>query len=479
MDKVLMFLTAIAAVAILLQWYVFVSLRRHLFQRHEPMRRIVAYPVLVGLGILNLVALRWGLHSDLLPADSWGREIASIAFFSYLGAVLFLSLFFGVQGSISRTISVFAQVLDYARTLRRGKMLSQMAPPTAAQSPGCTMCSESGAVTVRHSPNRPNSSNGGVCCNAARALSNRDGVPSPGRRAFLKWSASTGVVTAVALMGTGLAEAYQRPIIEEFEVFHPALRGLDRPLRLIQITDFHFGLFMGSDELSALVDILNSIEGEAVFLTGDIYHSPLSPVEKSIPALRKLLPRPMGNLAVMGNHDFYTGEMISVQGLTQSGVELLRDQWRTFRYGTAIIHLGGMDDPRSNWLWGEKFPNFQRMASACPESDGFRLLLSHRPGVLPFAAQSGMDLVLSGHIHGGQVILPVPGTGRGLSIASIASEYTHGWYRDGNARLYLNRGVGLTFVPWRVNCPPEITVFHLMPAADDQYRVRKRGSGLV
>jgi predicted MPP superfamily phosphohydrolase len=92
-----------------------------------------------------------------------------------------------------------------------------------------------------------------------------------------------------------------------------------------------------------------------------------------------------------------------------------------------------------------------------------RILLSHRPSILEVASVAGFDLVLAGHIHGGQIIVPVPGSVRGVSLAAIASRYTHGWYRHGDCRMYLNRGAGLTFVPFRVNCPPEIAVFRLMP----------------
>jgi hypothetical protein len=74
-----------------------------------------------------------------------------------------------------------------------------------------------------------------------------------------------------------------------------------------------------------------------------------------------------------------------------------------------------------------------------------------------------MDLVLSGHTHGGQVIMPTLMKRRGVSLARVAYPYTHGWYRSGQTRMYLNRGVGLTFVPWRLNCPPEIAVLRLGP----------------
>jgi predicted MPP superfamily phosphohydrolase len=220
-------------------------------------------------------------------------------------------------------------------------------------------------------------------------------------------------------------------------------------------------MFLGSPELERLVQLVNALEGDAVLITGDVFHSPLTRVELATPILKKLKPRRLGNFAVLGNHDFYTGESLAAQSLKDSGLTLLRHQWISFREGSANIHLGGIDDPMVNWVWGSQFPKFEGFMAKAPTTPGMRILLSHRPSVLPIASQAGIDFVLSGHIHGGQIIFPYPGRDRGLSIARVASPFTHGWYRIGKSRMYLNRGIGLTFAPWRINCPAEITLFHL------------------
>jgi predicted MPP superfamily phosphohydrolase len=299
-------------------------------------------------------------------------------------------------------------------------------------------------------------------------------VLSSTRRSFLKWTTAAGLVAAAGYAGHGIAEAYARPVLEEFDLFYPELEGLTRPLTLIQITDFHFGMFLGSPELERLVQLVNALEGDAVLITGDVFHSPLTRVELATPILKKLKPRRLGNFAVLGNHDFYTGESLAAQSLKDSGLTLLRHQWISFREGSANIHLGGIDDPMVNWVWGSQFPKFEGFMAKAPTSPGMRILLSHRPSVLPIASQAGIDFVLSGHIHGGQIIFPYPGRDRGLSIARLASPFTHGWYRIGKSRMYLNRGIGLTFVPWRINCPAEITLFHLHPAGNGETGLRKR-----
>jgi uncharacterized protein len=68
------------------------------------------------------------------------------------------------------------------------------------------------------------------------------------------------------------------------------------------------------------------------------------------------------------------------------------------------------------------------------------------------------------------MIIPWPGRSKGLSPAGIVSHYTHGWYRKFRCGMYLNRGVGLAYVPWRINCPPEIGVFHLVSPSRENAR---------
>jgi hypothetical protein len=244
---------------------------------------------------------------------------------------------------------------------------------------------------------------------------------------------------------------------------HHRLKGLKEPLSIIHVTDFHIGSLFNFDNLERLILALNDVKGDMLVITGDIFHSRRTNVRKSIPVLRKLRPRKHGTYAVMGNHDFYTGEKISVGALLESGISVIRNAWKPLRVDGCVIHLGGVDDPATNWLTGTEFPHFPHLISHKPKGDGFGLLLSHRPNILPLAAENDIDLVLAGHVHGGQVVLPAPGERAGLSLADFISDYISGWYTEGRCRMYLNRGIGLTFIPWRVNCPPEITVLRLQP----------------
>jgi hypothetical protein len=477
MDRVLIFLSVLAAFFILCQWFVFLSIRKYIFQRYNPVTRKVAYSALGLLGLVNFLGLKSAF--DLLPPDSSEGLVAAVAYFSYLGYVLILSLLFLAMGWISRMLRLKDAVVSTIRTWRGDSEALNSGKDECLRPAGCS-------AKPREEVSEHRSIAGCKAETATRepaetAQSEKQSSPgsplysfSPTRRSFLRWTAAAGLVAATSYAGHGIAEAYERPVVDEFDLFYPALEGLTQPLTFIQITDFHFGMFFGSPELERLVKLVNTLEGDALVITGDVFHSPLTPVEHATPILKKLKPRRLGNFAVLGNHDFYTGEQLVVQSLKQSGISLLRDAWITFREGSANIHVGGIDDPLVNWVWGSDFPDFQGFMQEAPKSPGMRILLSHRPSILPIASRAGIDFVLSGHIHGGQIILPYPGRDRGVSIARLASPFTHGWYRIGSSRMYLNRGVGLTFVPWRINCPPEIAVFHLHPPGEKKVGVRVR-----
>jgi predicted MPP superfamily phosphohydrolase len=478
MERILIFLSGLAAFLILCQWFVFVSIRTYLFQRYDPVSRKVAYSVLGLLGLVNLVSLKSAY--DLFPPDTMKNLVAAVGYFSYLGFVLLLCLFFLALGGVSlilRLKDAVISIIDAGRrakeTMTKGREawtspIGCEAKLPAAQSEqqnlaGCkaesVACESPGTVQPKAEPGPVTAS-----------------LLSPTRRSFLQWTTAAGLVAAAGYAGRGISEAYERPVTEEFDLFFPELEGLTRPLTFIQITDFHFGMFFGSPELERTVKLVNALDGDAVFITGDVFHSPLSPVSHATPILKKLKARRLGNFVVLGNHDFYTGVVVVVRSFNESGLSVLRNQWITFREGSANIHLGGIDDPMVNWAWGTQFPKFQGFADKAPRSPGMRILLSHRPSVLPFASRAGIDFVLSGHIHGGQIILPYPGSDRGVSIARLASPFTNGWYRTGKSHMYLSRGIGLTFVPWRINCPPEITVFHLHSAGSQHAKVLRRGS---
>jgi predicted MPP superfamily phosphohydrolase len=458
MPKIVIFFSVIASLFLLGQWYVFVSVRKYLFGRYTQISRKEAYLVLGLMGLANYALVQLSFDPDILPAESFARKASSVFFFTYLGSVGILCAYFALLWPASVTM----RIKDWIWALVRNRKGAE----GRSVGPSLPKCSEH--VDAR--PAQVNRDKGlEVACLSSRAEGCESSSPDAcedkdlSRRSFLKWGAAAGLASAVFFSGRAIAQAYGNAVVEEFDLEFPGLGGLSRPITALQISDFHFGMFFGTKELQKMVETVNRIEADILLVTGDIFHSPLTVVEDAVPILKQLKPRRLGNYAVMGNHDFYAGDYRCIDAIKKSGLILLRDKWITMSEGSAKIHLGGLDDPMSNWLWGMEFPNFAGFMRKAPREPGVRLVLSHRPAVLPLAADAGIDLVLAGHTHGGQIIMPSLNNHRGLSVARLVSPYTHGWYRQQDCRMYLNRGVGLTFVPWRVNCPPEITLLRLIP----------------
>jgi hypothetical protein len=462
-------LTIVGSLIVLTQWTSLTSIRKYVLGIDEPLKRRIAYPLLAVIGALNFMLIRLVFDTTVLDADSPTRQYVGIAYFSYLGLALGLSLFFAalaVTGgvwslaeTISRALRVSANPDRYSES-RTANALQNLPPLSGDTRARLKDDTERGSLSPDRSPEAF------LFESAPAPTQSCDSGAHCSRRSFLRWAGTAGVVGAFGAVGVGLAEAYNVPTVEEHIVQIPGLEGMSRDeIRIVQFTDFHLGLFCGPGELERLVEILNGIEADAVVMTGDIFHSSMTRIDSAVPILRGMRTRLLGNLGVLGNHDFYTGELESAVALDKSGMRVLRNEWVTYTEGSVRIHFGGIDDPMVNWLTGQKMPNFGSLMRKAPNEDGVSILLSHRPSALPYAAKAGIDLVLSGHTHGGQIVVPIPGS-RGWSVARVVSDFTHGWYERGTSQLYVNRGAGMTFLPWRLNCPPEISLFRLRAPAE-------------
>ena len=393
-------LGAIACLLVLCQWFAFRSVRRYLWPNADSISRSVAYSALIVFGLLTILAVRLEFGSEILPPGTIGRQIASTILRSYLGWVACPFV-----------------VFPPCETKRMVSRIQECPVSKEVRS----SCSED-EIEQKSTANLSNSGSG-----KAGQLN----YPRSSRRGFLKIAAASGLTLATGIGIKGVANAYSQPVLERHQLVHDLLQGLTRPITLIHATDCHFGMFFGPHELRNLVDHLNSLEGDALFFTGDVFHSSRTLVEQATPILEKLKARPLGNFAVLGNHDFYAGEDRSVRNLEAAGFTLLRNQWTTLKVEDATIHLGGIDDPLINWMRTHEVWGFDPFMEKVPSEPGVTVLLSHRPDVFRYAAAQKIDVVLAGHTHGGQVIIPVPRREKGISIANIVSKYTYGWYKKG------------------------------------------------
>jgi uncharacterized protein len=225
------------------------------------------------------------------------------------------------------------------------------------------------------------------------------------------------------------------------------------------VTDVHSSIYMTEAEMREYVRILNGLGADMVLVGGDLVNGMVDEILPFAGAFSGLRA-PDGVFGVLGNHDFYTREPDRIASTaTEAGVHILRDEARVIRRGGSKLTLIGIDDTGSGVVAKQ---HIQR-AAAGGASHGPRVLLCHRPYFFREAAASGVDLMLSGHTHGGQVVL---GEVAGVTFtpAALASPYLAGAYREGASRMYVSRGIGTVGVPVRLNCPPELTRIVLQPA---------------
>jgi uncharacterized protein len=235
------------------------------------------------------------------------------------------------------------------------------------------------------------------------------------------------------------------------------MRGLTSSMRVVQLSDLHYGAFVFEDRVRQWVDATNRERPDLIVVTGDIVDRPIS--LEQMESLGKELERleaGLGVYAVLGNHDYwYHTRQDSVRGLQdrleRHGIRVLVNESARPR---DDLFLAGMDD-----LWlGE--PDLERSLRA-RRADIASLLLSHNPDILT-RVPSDVGLTLSGHTHGGQI--RVPGMRTLFNVSNYGERFQRGWVTGfEGARGYVSRGLGVGSLPLRVFCPAELVVLELQP----------------
>jgi hypothetical protein len=235
-----------------------------------------------------------------------------------------------------------------------------------------------------------------------------------------------------------------------------------RGYRIAQISDIHFDEYTEPSFVRRVVGEVNRLAPDLVLLTGDyISNSPLGhdfahgAIFRCAEVLSKLTC-PL-RFAVMGNHDSILGAPNIREALVTAAIPLLFNQHVAIERNGQRLWVAGIADPLSNK------PDLDLAVPASP--DGPVLLMCHAPdyadNVLAHARGALVDLMLAGHSHGGQVRLPIVGA---LHRVDGGRKYVQGLFRLGQMQLYVNRGIGTVGLPFRLNCPPEITLFTLRNA---------------
>lgn len=276
------------------------------------------------------------------------------------------------------------------------------------------------------------------------------------RRQFLKLS---GLAAAAVGFYAGEIARHEIDIVQKTIVI-PRLPEAFNGFRIVQVSDIHFREYTEPSFIKLVLHEVNSLKPDLVALTGDFVSYVPMARHMSIPwayECGELLKRIqcVQRYAVLGNHDCIVNEAAAADALTTHGIPVLRNESIPIEREGKRVWLAGVTDslegsPRSDFA--KAFP---RMARADGEPV---ILLAHEPDVAPVAAKHGYDLMLSGHTHGGQVRIPLLPA---LQLPPLGEDYVEGHFQVGAMQLYVNRGIGTVGVPFRLNCPPEITVLTL------------------
>jgi predicted MPP superfamily phosphohydrolase len=241
----------------------------------------------------------------------------------------------------------------------------------------------------------------------------------------------------------------------------PSLDGL----RAVQLSDVHHGPWLSLGQVREVVERTNQLVPDLVFLTGDYVHQSAVYIPPAIKELGQLQPK-IGTLAVLGNHDWWEGAALTRAEFARAGIPLIDNARRTLTPDRRLLAdaneglcIAGVGD-----LWEDR-PDYDAALGGVPARVP-RVLLSHNPDVAEEGqfVRSGhrVDLMVSGHTHGGQIY--IPGLGTPVVPSRYGQKYSQGLVQGPVCPVLISRGIGLTVLPLRLGVRPEITLLELRTA---------------
>jgi hypothetical protein len=271
--------------------------------------------------------------------------------------------------------------------------------------------------------------------------------------------AGAGRTTPLRTIASGLVQiaraAFAEPYQLAVERHAVGLKRLPREmdgLKVVQLSDIHHSPFTGREQVKRAVEVANSLQPDIIALTGDYVSHEREYVQPCAEILGKLRAR-RGVYACLGNHDNWVDADLVTDLFTLAGIRVLNNEGLRFEDRGASFWLAGVQD---TMVGLEDLP----LALAGSSADEMKLLLAHNPVILRRAARAGVDLVLSGHTHGGQI------TWRSERSASgrVRRRILRGLGRRGETQIYVTRGLGTVVLPLRYGCLPEVTLLTLRRA---------------
>ena len=219
--------------------------------------------------------------------------------------------------------------------------------------------------------------------------------------------------------------------------------------RLVHLSDIHHSPFTNLEHITRAVETANELNPDMFVLTGDyVSHETeyIAPMAKVLGRLKS----EFGTFACLGNHDHWTDAEQVTNCLRDANIKVLNNEGFRFQARNASFWLAGVDD----YMVGQ---TDVRSALRGSFPDEMKLLLAHNPKILYRAARADVDLMFSGHTHGGQVKI----RDDEKRILPRRRKFASGLYRRRETQVYITRGIGTVVLPVRYGCPPEISLIEL------------------
>jgi len=288
------------------------------------------------------------------------------------------------------------------------------------------------------------------------------------RRRFLQGTAAIAATGTVAVGADALFVEPHHVIVKRVDIHLRRLPEAFDGFTIAQLSDFHYDERFSAATIRAAVEIANKLQPNLTVLTGDFVTEPVLAHRRHInlqeaanaaepcAALLNKLRADFGVMSVIGNHDGNTDPDRVKAILRSEGLPVMYDEAKAIERAGKRIWIAGLDDNPDE-------TDLRPALKGIPE-DECVIVLVHEPDVADFISQYPVDLQLSGHSHGGQVRLPLIGP---TYLPRLGQKYPRGLRRVGPLTLYTNVGIGTMGLPFRLNCPPEVTLLTLRAALED------------
>jgi len=239
-------------------------------------------------------------------------------------------------------------------------------------------------------------------------------------------------------------------VINEIKIGVPEIDERLSGLTIVQISDLHLQGFGLREEW--VIKAVNGLSADLIVVTGDLIDK-REMIDYAIEFVKRLKAK-IGVFIVFGNWDYWSGvNMTEFRAkLRRTGAIVLVNEHVEVEFNNTSFYLIGVDDPHTG---------HDDLEKAMPKTDSkLKILLAHSPEIIDKAVNVGVHLVLCGHTHGGQVVIPLVGP-LFLPVRREYRKYSSGLFKVNETYLYVNRGLGTSMLPVRFLCPPEITVIRI------------------